>query len=86
MSSVVVNDTYVTGNTMKVQYQVSNEGSGEPFERFWQDQVVRVYSLCVTNPLSANVHIHTCNNNSIYIILFMRTYAYSTLFIIFNSG
>ena len=40
VTSVVADDSYVTGDTLSVVYNISNAGAGETVESFWQDQVV----------------------------------------------
>lgn len=44
VSQVVANDEYVTGDTMVVQYTISNVGAGNPFESYWRDRLVSFYT------------------------------------------
>ena len=40
VTSVQASDSYITGDTMTVVYNISNAGAGETDESYWQDQVV----------------------------------------------
>ena len=40
VSSLVAEDTYTTGSTLRVLFTVRNNGAGEPFERYWNDELV----------------------------------------------
>ena len=40
VTSVMAGDIYITGETMRVDYIISNVGAGETDESYWQDQVV----------------------------------------------
>ena len=40
VSSVTTVKSYYTGDTIKVQFIVSNDGLGEPFHYWWRDRVV----------------------------------------------
>jgi len=36
----VAEDTYTTGSTLRAVFTVRNSGAGEPFERYWSDELV----------------------------------------------
>ena len=40
VSSLEAEDTYTTGSTLMVVFTVRNSGAGEPFERYWNDELV----------------------------------------------
>lgn len=40
VSSLVAEDTYTTGSTLRAVFTVRNSGAGEPFERYWSDELV----------------------------------------------
>ena len=40
VSSLEAEDTYTTGSTLMVVFTVRNNGAGEPFERYWNDELV----------------------------------------------
>ena len=40
VSSLEAEDTYTTGSTLRVLFTVRNNGAGEPFERYWNDELV----------------------------------------------
>ena len=40
VTSITSLQSYYTGDTMKIQFNVSNEGLGEPFHYWWRDRVV----------------------------------------------
>lgn len=40
VSGLFTNDFFYTGDSIQVYYNVTNEGAGAPFERFWVDQIV----------------------------------------------
>ena len=43
--SIATANQYYTGDTMKVQFNVSNEGLGEPFYHWWRDRVVSIVGI-----------------------------------------
>ena len=48
VSYLNVSDEYATGDTMRVQFKVSNVGAGAPFETYWQDILVSLLNLTKT--------------------------------------
>lgn len=40
VSSLEAEDAYTTGSTLRVLFTVRNIGAGEPFERYWNDELV----------------------------------------------
>lgn len=42
VSVIQSDDSYVTGRVMNIQYNVTNIGGGEPYERYWQDIIVSI--------------------------------------------
>ena len=40
--SIATASQYYTGDTIKVQFNVSNEGLGEPYYHWWRDHVVSI--------------------------------------------
>ena len=59
VSSLEAEDTYTTGSTLRVLFTVRNNGAGEPFERYWNDELVSEIldvfhqkSLLITSHLS----------------------------------
>ena len=45
VSSLEAEDTYTTGSTLRVVFTVRNNGAGEPFERYWNDELVSEISV-----------------------------------------
>ena len=45
VSSLEAEDTYTTGSTLRVVFTVRNDGAGEPFERYWNDELVSEISF-----------------------------------------
>ena len=43
--SVATANQYYTGDAMKLQFNVSNEGLGEPFYHWWRDRVVSIVGI-----------------------------------------
>ena len=56
VSSLVAEDTYTTGSTLRVLFTVRNNGAGEPFERYWNDELVVKYlfTRCVSSKVIVN--------------------------------
>lgn len=48
VSYLNASDEYATGDTMRVQFNVSNVGAGAPFETYWQDILVSLLNLTKT--------------------------------------
>ena len=55
VSSLEAEDTYTTGSTLRVVFTVRNNGAGEPFERYWNDELVSEISLV---DYKADSHAH----------------------------
>ncbi|KAJ7392608.1 hypothetical protein OS493_010259 [Desmophyllum pertusum] len=51
VSSITLLKSYYTGDTIKVQFHVTNEGLGEPFNYWWRDRVT------ITNIASMNYEV-----------------------------
>lgn len=71
VSSITIKKSYYTGDTMKVQFTVSNEGLGEPFHYWWRDRVVSSTRKTGQNYLNSYSDIRT--NVSLFKIFALQT-------------
>lgn len=53
VSSLEAEAVYTTGDTLRVVFNVTNNGAGEPFERYWNDELVSFAYLRVTYVLTS---------------------------------
>lgn len=50
VSSIIVGKEHTTGSVMVIKYTVTNNGAGAPFESFWTDTTVSLFTSVHTHP------------------------------------